>query len=291
MLGNKLSIYDYIDLLFLKVSKVKRIKVKNENYKDFYNSFFTENEINVFFSGNDMRRIKKQYLLKHTFQSISTKGSKIIEIGCGIGDNLYAIKDLDVKLFGSDYSDESINMAKKILPSEIELKTGDATNLNYESNAFNSVLCIEVLEHIDDYHQAVREINRILQVDGYLVISLPYRHWFPTYYKLMGHFRHYTRESVTFLLENHGFKIIEYLPNHPNWHRIANYLYILARLYAKFINIFSRNKDLSQINVPFTNTNLIKYLHSKIEFIYEKDSQLDYKSLPTSTFILAQKIG
>ena len=49
-----------------------------------------------------------------------------------------------------------------------------ATALPFRSEAFQSVLCSEVLEHLEDDKRAVAEIGRVMAADGSAVITVPY---------------------------------------------------------------------------------------------------------------------
>ena len=58
----------------------------------------------------------------------------------------------------------------------IELDHQDLTALDYSSNSFSRIGCFEVLEHVPDYHSALREMYRVMRVGGRVVISVPFRH-------------------------------------------------------------------------------------------------------------------
>ena len=75
----------------------------------------------------------------------------------------------------------------------------------FPDQQFDLALCIEVLEHVQEDEKALGEIARVLRSGGSLILSLPYRHWFPSYYKLMGHIRHHTRTDVEAMLARHGW--------------------------------------------------------------------------------------
>ena len=49
----------------------------------------------------------------------------------------------------------------------------DATNLNFEPESFSKVICMAVLEHIEDDNLAVENIARVLRKGGVLVGGVP----------------------------------------------------------------------------------------------------------------------
>ncbi len=67
---------------------------------------------------------------------------------------------------------------------------------------------ISVLEHIEDDARALDNIRLLLKQEGRLVLMVPA---LPAIYgtldKLVGHYRRYTKKTLTPLLQNHGFKI------------------------------------------------------------------------------------
>lgn len=46
-------------------------------------------------------------------------------------------------------------------------------NLPFKENSFKYIVCIHVLEHIEDDSNAMRELNRVLTDDGLAVICIP----------------------------------------------------------------------------------------------------------------------
>lgn len=46
--------------------------------------------------------------------------------------------------------------------------------LSFPDNSFDSVICIEVFEYLDDYQRAINEIYRLLKPDGRAFISVPF---------------------------------------------------------------------------------------------------------------------
>jgi ubiquinone/menaquinone biosynthesis C-methylase UbiE len=101
----------------------------------------------------------------------------ILEIGCGNGRDLVLIAKSCKNIAGIDYSPEMVaQAAKKILHYSIENATvayGNATDLKFDDASFDKVLCSEVVEHIPDWEQAIKEISRVLKPGGKLVLSTP----------------------------------------------------------------------------------------------------------------------
>jgi SAM-dependent methyltransferase len=49
----------------------------------------------------------------------------------------------------------------------------DITNIPYEANSFDVILCVHVLEHILDDRKAMRELFRVLKPNGWSILQVP----------------------------------------------------------------------------------------------------------------------
>lgn len=57
---------------------------------------------------------------------------------------------------------------QNILPGDIE------KGLDFPDQSFDSILCLEVFEYLENYHQAIVEIYRLLRPRGRALISIPF---------------------------------------------------------------------------------------------------------------------
>ncbi len=286
--GNNREVWDYVDLVLLRLAKVERIKAAEGN-KKFYEEFFTRDDAQILGSERDLRRSYRGAVLKNVAAASIPEGGKVLDVGCGTGDNLAYIHQPNVEFFGMEYAESTANMAKELLGDKVDIRTGSANAIPFPDAQFDFALCIEVLEHIEDDIGALKEISRVLKPGGKLVMSVPYRYWFPSYFNLMGHYRHYTRQDVEKMLTTCAMTPIQHLENYPRWSRFANYCYIVCRLYAMLLRVVGRRVSPVDVSVPFSKRNLLDVLFSAIEPMRKKEAGMDYSDLPTSTFILAQK--
>ncbi len=53
------------------------------------------------------------------------------------------------------------------------LRNEDIRRLSFDDEAFDSVICLDVLEHVPEYRKGLTEICRVLRLDGSLMLSVP----------------------------------------------------------------------------------------------------------------------
>lgn len=71
-----------------------------------------------------------------------------------------------------------------------------------------SAICINVIEHIEDDKQALRNIRERLTADGKLIVLVPAHPWlFNSLDEAVGHYRRYTRDTLQAALTGSGWKI------------------------------------------------------------------------------------
>lgn len=109
-------------------------------------------------------------------------GARVLDMGCGEGRHLHALSILpDVTAVGLDLSEADLLKARQswreLLPdAPLCLTAGDAGRLPFPDDCFDAVVCSEVLEHLQDWHGALAEIQRIVKPGGQIALSVP-RYW------------------------------------------------------------------------------------------------------------------
>jgi len=86
----------------------------------------------------------------------------------------------------------------------------DLTAIPVDDNRYDAVICNQVLEHVPEPADVLKELHRILKPNGLLVLSLPF---FYQEHEIPYDFYRYTQFACRYLLEKTGFKIqrIEWL--------------------------------------------------------------------------------
>ena len=140
-------------------------------------------------------------------------GSKVLDAGAGqqpykelFGHCEYVAQDWSGSLYGAD------ELADIVAPIE---------NLPVEDGAFDAVLCTQVLEHVAEPAQSLRELARVLRPEGTLWLSVPLA-W-PLHEQPYDFFR-YTNHGIAHLLDGAGFVDVDVRPRNRYFSTIATLL-------------------------------------------------------------------
>lgn len=98
----------------------------------------------------------------------------VLDVGCGPG---FLLRRLSAKynpflLYGVDISRFELENATMNIPSA-NLICSCAENLPFRDEAFQNIVCSEVLEHVINPRKALKEIMRVLRINGKVGISTP----------------------------------------------------------------------------------------------------------------------
>jgi SAM-dependent methyltransferase len=110
----------------------------------------------------------------------------------------------------------------------------DIVAIPENDDSFDAIMCVEVLEHLPEPIEAIREFARLLKPGGYLVITAPFcslSHFAP--YHFYSGFNRYFFEHH---LAAHGFEIADFQVNGNYFEYLAQELRRLRAVAARYSN-------------------------------------------------------
>ena len=159
-------------------------------------------------------------------------GPRVLEIGAGAGNLSRFLLDKEVVIL-SDFETQYLHLLRRRFGSyenvqirHLDLDTFTAADLAGER--IDSVVCLNVLEHIQDDRRVLRELYRAIEPGGVVVVLVPAH---PELYsdldRNLGHFRRYTKKLLEERFREAGFTVEK--SRYFNWVGAAGW-YAFGRL-------------------------------------------------------------
>ena len=92
---------------------------------------------------------------------------EILEVGCGIGNFTKGLKEYG-DIYAVDIDRSYIDEVKKLV--NVKAGFGDIETGKYffDNQQFDSIVCLNVLEHIQNDNQALKNLYKLLKNEGFL---------------------------------------------------------------------------------------------------------------------------
>lgn len=131
-------------------------------------------------------------IIRRFTEKFLKKPAKILDGGCGIGQNVYGLKKWGYDSYGIDFTDKVVQKTKENFP-DLNVSVQDVRKLEFPDNYFDGYWSVGVIEHFTaGYADIIKEAQRVIKKDGYLFLTIP---WFSPLRKLkarMGKYRMFT---------------------------------------------------------------------------------------------------
>lgn len=182
----------------------------------------------------DDRRITLDQLLENILP-ILKPDMRVLEIGCGTGELLHAIKPYVKEVVGIEINKKYVDFINNELG--IEAYAEDVNLKDFSDRKFDIVISIMTLDHLPNPTETLRTMKSLLSKDGLIYIEVPNREEalnyflpepnqkrFNTFFWHKAHYFYFTRHTLEKIIGNIGLdcKILcrhEYtIKNYLNWY-------------------------------------------------------------------------
>ena len=182
------------------------LKIRKDYQED--NQIFLKKRVYITFNN----------LLKTFFNKQFSKDEKLIDLGAANGAFVKVANQNGLISVGLDIDELNFETDK----------------IKLDSNKYDYVTAISLIEHLHNPKNLLNEILRILKPGGFFILVTPnWSYSYKNFYDDPTHVQPYTKKSLNFLLKIHGFsniKIVPWLVCKPLWMWKIPFSFLLARL-------------------------------------------------------------
>ena len=143
---------------------------------------------------------------------VPQNGHRVLDLGCGAGFMSIALAERGHEVTAVDIDPDLVRLVVAgAIERGIPIKTAVMSAmdiLKLGESSFDAVVCLDVLEHLEDDGAAVRLLGQALCPGGVLVTSVPADPWlYGERDRSIGHYRRYTKRQLDGLLLGAGFQV------------------------------------------------------------------------------------
>ncbi|MBI4385396.1 class I SAM-dependent methyltransferase [Candidatus Parcubacteria bacterium] len=189
---------------------------------------------------------RKLFLRQFLARYVPGRDAEILDVGCGTGEAiLFAARLGYHRVRGLDNAEVAVSFCRK--QGLLAVERGDAARLSYAAASFDAVLCLDVLEHVQDDAAVIAEIWRVLRPGGCVFITVPaFRFLWSRHDEVLQHFRRYMMADLLELAHVKPWRI-----------RARSYFFffifplVVAYRWVKRFDRRPRTSDLDLVPEPF----------------------------------------
>lgn len=182
---------------------------------------------------------------------------KILDAGCGTGSNISMLKKYG-KTFGLEPCDFVVKFAQEKHP-ECLIKQGYLPDNNpYNTEKFDLITSLDVLEHIEKDVEALKCLKNMLTKNGLLVLTVPAFQSMYSYSDAAAkHFRRYSKKELQKKLNDAGFSNFKI-------YYFNTFLFLPIYIIRMLLKIF-KIKAVDELKMPSTLINKLLYMLFQLE--------------------------
>lgn len=152
------------------------VKGKNENFNNEKKSLWFN--VGYWKHANSYQEAAENFADKLFEFGDIKENETLLDIGCGFGvQDIHWVKKYNVeKIIGINISPTQLKLGEKLVQKEglenkIEFKEGDAVNLNFKDNSFDTIIALDCVYHFISREKFLKEAYRVLKPGGKIVFS------------------------------------------------------------------------------------------------------------------------
>lgn len=97
---------------------------------------------------------------------------RILDVGCGAGDNARLLADRGCQVTGVTFSEEEASLANRYC-ERVVVADVERDDLGLPEAGFDAILLSHILEHLREPHELLKRLARLIPIGGTMVIAVP----------------------------------------------------------------------------------------------------------------------
>lgn len=172
--------------------------------------------------------------LKKVLQTLAPlpAGAAVLDAGCGGGLFSISLKEAGYDIYGLDLSETGIKAAQARNTGQFKVASlYDHLGEPFGRERFDAIIAIEVIEHLYSPAQFARRLFEAVAPGGPVIITTPYWGYFKNLALALtnrtdraltalwegGHIKHFSRQTLTTLMERQGFETVSFTGTGEGW--------------------------------------------------------------------------
>ena len=140
-------------------------------------------------------------------------GRRVVEVGCGVGNFTRHLLDRELVVAIDVEADCVARLVRNLnSPANVVAKVldvADSSFVAFRRLAIDSVVCMNVLEHVRDDLGALRNMAAVLPAGGKVVLIVPaFEALYGPIDRNLGHYRRYSKKGLYQLAKAAGFEVL-----------------------------------------------------------------------------------
>lgn len=128
-----------------------------------------------------------EHFARYLFASRLARGKRVADLGSGSGYGSAALAEQALHVTGIEVSAEAVEYAQTNYGSpKVQFVCASATETGLDKCAYDLVVAFEVIEHLTNWGELLREAKRLLKPGGQFVVSTPNRDYYAESRRLAG---------------------------------------------------------------------------------------------------------
>ena len=116
-----------------------------------------------------------EHLHRYAYATQFVKDKTVLDLASGEGYGSYLLAGTASSVVGIDIDRDAVRHASnKYIRENLQFRLGSILEIPVEGrHLFDVIVCFEALEHVEDHHQLLKEVKRLLLPNGLFIVSTP----------------------------------------------------------------------------------------------------------------------